>query len=153
MEIGKTKVGGLIEACRNVLETEYYKETVGWRAWQISAITALSREFESTPIVKLCHVWALISGAYRPVVLSKRFTPFVVELMALGKSNEECHVDVDRWSAPSECHGLVEQSYRRDVTTLLNAYEYTVQSFWDECKRRGLRDKWTYFNLPTFEWE
>lgn len=59
--------------------------------------------------------------------------------------NGECHADVVAWSAPSECHGLVQRSFDHRLDSALAAFSYDRESFVAELRKRT-SDKFVYFS-------
>jgi len=109
--------------------------------------------FNTWSLHKLKHLWNVADHVHCPVALSELFTPFIEELMALARGQEEGYEDLAAYYAPSECYADVAHWNKRDTEQLMEKYGWTAESFWRECKKRGLSEKWTYSCIPQIEWE
>ena len=92
-----------------------------------------------------CMVCADIEqhNRWQLMTLSQKVTQYIKLIEASG----ECHDDVDAYYAPSECHGVVSKSMRKQAKELLDSMGYSdFDQFYNEVVART-NEKWAHDNL------
>lgn len=71
-------------------------------------------------------------------------------LADMEQANGEAHQDVERFHAPSECHGLVDRRFGSAVLATVRAAGFaSVEALEAELEERGVRARWLHFRGPS----
>lgn len=77
--------------------------------------------------------------------LNSRFSACTQALLAIDRAEHEMHADVDAFSAPSECHALIDLD--DDRKHALAQWGFTIEEYEAELKRR-VSGRWAHFYGP-----
>lgn len=67
-------------------------------------------------------------------------------LSLLRRDEDMCHMDVDMWYAPSECHGDINEGFDRKYAELEKEVGFSIEEILDEIQERT-SGKWCYYKF------